>query len=489
MAKGLKYGLSTGIIIVVLVLLPVCFYKKSFCCASFGTGGKSSQFTLHNTKDLSNIAPIVIIGSGPAGLTAGLYGARLGFKTYIIDGSQPGGQLTTTSFIENWPSRAKIMGPELMDKMRKQVMDYDVTFIHEDVVSIDLSTWPYKIQTSDGTYLNALTVIIATGSQPLLLNVPGEKEYWSKGVSTCAVCDASFYKGKKVIVVGGGDSAAEQALQLSVYASDVQIMVRKDTMRASQAMQIEIQKIPTITINYNKHIKKIMGNKEHLTHVELYDAQEKTTKEYPIDGVFLAIGSKPNTQFLANQLAVDELGNIVVECHSQQTSIPGVFAAGDVEDSIYKQAIVASGEGCKAAMDAQRFLQNAGMSPDTLHKIESQFFVEKKKAIAVEIGKISTLAEFEKEVANSSIPVILDFYTPSCASCKYMMPFYEEAAAELEGKVKFFKVDAEMAKELAAKLVVVKVPTFLVYKQGKLIARYQKVMNKSKMLEFTTQFA
>ncbi|HJM68992.1 MAG TPA: FAD-dependent oxidoreductase, partial [Candidatus Babeliales bacterium] len=405
------------------------------------------------------------------------------------EGSQPGGQLTTTSFIENWPSRAKIMGPELMDKMRKQVVEQDVTFLHDDVVSIDLNSWPYRIQTSDGTYLNALTLIVATGSQPLLLNVPGEKEFWSKGVSTCAVCDAAFYKDKKVIVVGGGDSAVEQALQLAVYASDVQVMVRKDKMRASQAMQEELQKIPTVTVNYNKQVKKVVGNDERVTHVQLYDSEDKTTIELPIDGIFLAIGSKPNTKFLNGQLAVNEGGYIEVDGHSQKTSVPGVFAAGDVEDAVYKQAIVASGEGCKAAMDSQHFLQNAGMSPESLNKIESQYFVEKKKAIAVEIGKISTLAEFETEVANSSIPVILDFYTPMCSSCKYMMPFYEEAAAQLEGKVKFLKVDAEAAKELAAKLVVVKVPTFLVYKQGKLVARYQKVMNKSKLIEFTSQFA
>ncbi|MBT4856461.1 FAD-dependent oxidoreductase [bacterium] len=489
MAKGINYGLTVAFILVV-VFIPVFFYKKSFCCSAYGTGDKSGHsFSIHGMKDVRNIAPVLIIGSGPAGLTAALYSARLGFPTYILDGAQPGGQLTTTSYIENWPSREKILGTELMDAMRKQVMSYDVTFLNEDASSVDLTQWPYTVKTSDGTQINALSVIICTGSKPILLGVPGETEFWSKGVSTCAVCDAAFYKDKHVIVVGGGDSAAEQALQLAVYAKKVDLIVRKDAMRASQAMQEELKKLPRVSVLYNNQVKKVKGTSAHVTSVDLYDSKSDTMTDFPVDGVFLAIGSKPNTQMFTGQLRLNEGGYIEVQGHSQRTSVEGVAAAGDVEDAVYKQAIVAAGEGSKAAIDTQHFLQKVGLGPDALDKVSSQFFIKKKPIMQVEIDSISTIEEFEKEVANSDVPVVLDFYTPSCASCKYMLPFYQEAAQQLEGRVKLLKVNAEKAKDLATKLVVVKVPAFLVYKGGKLVARYQKVMNKSKMVEFISQFA
>lgn len=485
--KGLKMAKITGSKVGFAALLG-CILTFSGCNQQDTPCEVTMDASIEKLEGHNNLAPVLIVGSGPAGLAAALYSARLGFKTYILEGSHPGGQLMYTSYIENYPSHSKILGSKLMEEMRKQVQGYDVTFLREDLESIDLSQWPYKIKTSDDTNITAMTVVIATGSSPRLLGAPGEKEYWSKGVSTCAVCDAAFYKGKHVLVVGGGDSAAEQALQLAVYADRVDVMVRKDKMRACKAIEREMEKVSNIHINYNKSVKKVVGDEKHVTHVMLHDSQKDSTEEYAVDGVFLAIGSDPNTKMLKGQIDLDDQGYINVIGQSQKTSKQGVYAAGDVEDYTYKQAIVASGEGAKAAIDAQRFLQETGLGPDALKQVAGRYYVPSRARAKADIMMISTLKEFDEEVAQSDIPVILDFYTKTCSTCKYMMPLYQEAAGELLGRMKFIKVDAEEAKDLAAKLQIAKVPTFLVYKKGKLVARYQRVMNRSSMMEFVKQF-
>ena len=263
-----KLRIFTGLIIFSLAGI---LYSKKLSCSKV----KNIEYSLDNVLKSDNIIPVAIIGSGPAGLTAGIYSTRLGFKTLIFEGSTPGGQLTGTTYVENWPGSKKILGPQLMQSIKEHVVDLGVSFLQDNIVKVNFKTWPFELWTSDNKKFNALSVIIATGSKPKILQIPGESEYWGKGVTTCAVCDAPFYKGKNVVVVGGGDSAIEKALQLAPHAKDVTMLVRKDSFRASKAMQDRLKQINNVKILYNQEVKNIYGDKEHVNEIELFDNSKK----------------------------------------------------------------------------------------------------------------------------------------------------------------------------------------------------------------------
>lgn len=468
-------------ILIVLILLGVIFYKK------INKTENLSSYNITDIYDKNNIMPVVILGSGPAGQSAGIYACRAGFKTLIIEGSKPGGQLTETSYVENWPGEKKVLGSDLMQKLKEQNEKLGVSFLADDVSKIDFSKWPFELITSEGIKLNALSVIIATGSSPRKLNIPGEKEYWGRGVTTCAICDAPFYKDKNVIVVGGGDSAAEQVLQLSPHVKHINMLVRKDKFRASAAMQERIKEIKNLTVLYNKELKNIFGNQEHVNAVEIYDNKTKTTNKINIDGVFLAIGHIPNTALFKDQLDMDGAGYLKVSCPSQKTSVAGVFAAGDVEDHIYMQAGIASGAGIKAALDAGNFLHNIGYNSTVAQKIENKLYEPEISGPSV-VSSIKTMAELNKLI-KSKKPVILDFWAHHCPSCLQMMPAFEYLAKKFEDKMSFVKIDIDEAeKDLIEKLYVLKVPTFIVYKEGQIVARFSEFMTKSQMTNFVKKF-
>lgn len=313
--------------------------------------------------DKRSVKHVVIIGSGPAGCTAAQYCASAGFDTLVLEGPLPGGQLTETSFVENWPGIKKERGITIMDGQRQQAHDAGANFSDETVVSVDVTRWPFVVTTNDGKTIQALALILATGSQPRTLGIEGEKAYWGYGVSTCAVCDARRFVDKNVVVVGGGDSAVEQALQLSLYARSVTILVRGAAMRARWSMQNKLVQLSNVHIEYNKEITHIYGqdsadeDKEVIA-IDIYDNVTQKTQQCAIDGVFLAIGHTPRSQLVHEQVDCDEQGYIKLSDRSQATSVPGVFAAGEVADSVYRQAAVANGDGCKAAIDAVRFLND-----------------------------------------------------------------------------------------------------------------------------------
>ncbi|MGV7020029.1 thioredoxin-disulfide reductase [Gardnerella vaginalis] len=303
---------------------------------------------------------VIIIGSGPAGYTAALYLARSGYTPLVIAGAlTPGGQLMNTTEVENYPGFVDgILGPDLMEAMQKQAEKFGAQIILNDVVSVDFKDDLKTVTTDDGETYTANAVIISTGSQVRKLGVPGEQEYSGRGVSYCATCDGFFFRGKPIVVVGGGDSAFEEALFLTRFGSSVTLIHRRDSFRASKIMIDRARKNEKIKFVLNSVVQSINGSNEDAQSVTVKNVVTGETQDIEASGIFVAIGHLPSTSFLNNSIALNEDGTISVQGASTKTSIPGVFAAGDVVDSVYRQAISAAGMGCRAALDAQAYLND-----------------------------------------------------------------------------------------------------------------------------------
>ena len=305
---------------------------------------------------MAELRNVVIIGSGPAGLTAALYSARANLKPLVIEGLEAGGQLMLTTLVENWPGfRDGIMGPALMDEMRVQAEHFGAEMIRGNVTSVNLRSNPFVVRTSDAEY-RSRSVIIATGATARLLGLPSERGLLGHGVSTCATCDGYFFRGKPIAVVGGGDSAMEEAIFLTRFASHVIVVHRRDTLRASKIMQDKALANPKISFEWNSDVVEITDiGKGEVTGMLLRNNRTGAEKEVPVEGVFVAIGHTPNTALFKDQLELDPNGYIVTHMGAR-TSIRGVFACGDVQDHVYRQAITAAGSGCMAAIDAEHYL-------------------------------------------------------------------------------------------------------------------------------------
>lgn len=305
---------------------------------------------------------LLIIGSGPAGYTAAIYGARAALAPVLVQGLQPGGQLTITTEVENWPGDASVLGPDLMARMEAQARHLGVELVADVVTSVDLSARPFRVELDSGQIWLAETLVIATGAQARWLGLPEEEKLRGKGVSACATCDGFFFRGRHVVVVGGGNSAVEEALFLTNFASKVTLVHRRDTLRADKTNQARLFANPKVTPLWNRVVEGLVTTDDGmaLAAVRLRDTQTGETSLLEADGLFVAIGHDPATALFRGQLAMDADGYIETAPDSTATSVPGVFAAGDVKDKHYRQAVTAAGMGCMAALEAERFLASNG---------------------------------------------------------------------------------------------------------------------------------
>lgn len=450
----------------------------------YGRRMKIVSYDLSLLARQQNLVPLLIAGSGPAGLSAALYGARAGFKTVVLAGPVPGGQLMGTSDVENWPGTQRALGADLIAGLRNQAESFGATVVYESVESLSCDEWPFKVTLSNGKIIRALSLVIASGATPKKLNVPGEKEYWGKGVTTCATCDAPFYKNRDVIVVGGGDSAIEEAIQLAAFVKSVTIFVRKKSMRASRIMQERLAQYPQIAVKYEKEIYEIRGNGKRVTTVLVHDILHNKTAEQSIDGVFLAIGHTPNTEPFKQSVACDSDGYILLQdSPSQHTSVPGIFAAGDVSDKVYKQAGVAAGDGIKAALDAESFLrEKVGWNTVLSTSLEHTFF----EAFSFDpLPEIKSEKELNELLASSSVPVIIMFSGKACPSCVKLTPLVEKAAQKIGKKnLVFVKVDTGVLGSFAERSSIDRIPVLMLMRKGKEEARIEGEVDYRELMEF-----
>lgn len=299
---------------------------------------------------------LIILGSGPAGYSAAIYAARANLNPVIIQGIQPGGQLTTTTDVDNYPGyKDGVQGPAMMEDFQFQAERFGTQIVWDHINSSDLSARPFKLSGDEAEY-TCDALIIATGASAMYLGLPSEQAFNGRGVSACATCDGFFYRNQDVIVVGGGDTAVEEAIYLSNICKSVTLVHRRDTLRAEKIMQDKLLSTENISVRWNNVLDEVLGDDAGVNGVRLRSTLDNTTQELPVHGVFIAIGHKPNTDFVKGQLDMDATGYLITKGRSTATNIPGVFAAGDVADPVYRQAITSAGEGCKAALDVERWL-------------------------------------------------------------------------------------------------------------------------------------
>lgn len=443
---------------------------------------------------IQNIENLVIIGSGPAGYTAAIYAARANLKPVMFEGFQvgglPGGQLMTTTEVENFPGFPEgITGPKLMERMKAQAERWGTECYTEDVIAVDLSQRPFTVSSSEREF-KTHSIIIATGATAKRLGLPSEKEFWSNGISACAICDGAtpIFKNEELAVIGGGDSAAEEAVYLTKYGSHVHLIVRRDTMRASKAMQDRVLSNPKITVHWNTDPVDVFGTNGRMTGLKVRNTQTREENEISIKGLFYAIGHTPNTSLFQGQLKLDSVGYIVVKPGTVETNIEGVYAAGDVQDHEYRQAISAAGTGCMAALSAERWLSASNLIQEYHQTAES----EQATTVTAEHQVADTAETFDingtRHVGGYALRklfhdgdrlMMVKYVSPNCGPCHTLKPILDKLVDEYEGKIYFIEIDIEAEPEIAQVGQVMGTPTVQFFKDQELVKEFKGVKQKS----------
>ncbi|MBD2567458.1 thioredoxin-disulfide reductase [Anabaena lutea] len=439
----------------------------------------------------SLVENLVIIGSGPAGYTAAIYAGRANLKPVVFEGFQagglPGGQLMTTTEVENFPGFPQgITGPELMDNMKAQAERWGAQLYTEDVISVDLSQRPFIIRSQERE-VKAHSLVIATGATAKRLGLPSEHEFWSRGISACAICDGAtpIFRGAELAVIGAGDSAAEEAIYLTKYGSQVNLLVRSEKMRASKAMQDRVLSNPKIKVHWHTEAVDVFGNGQ-MAGVKVRNNQTGEVSELTAKGLFYAIGHQPNTSLFQGQLELDEVGYITTKHGGVETSIDGVFAAGDVQDHEFRQAITAAGTGCMAAMLAERWLSAKGLIQE-FHQIQSQELEapaeETNTVTVVEFNLQATRHEggyaLRKLFHESDRLMLVKYVSPGCGPCHTLKPILNKVVDEFDGKIHFVEIDIDKDRDIAENAGVTGTPTVQLFKNQELVKEVKGVKQKS----------
>lgn len=468
------------------VLIAVLASLASF--AVILTGYFSFKAIAHNKRPYkvedalgkSNILPVAIIGSGPAGLSAAVYTSRAKLKTIVFTGHEHGGQLAHVKHIENWPGKEKMTGSHIMNDLQKQAQSFGTHIINQAIKKINF-TWPFELISDDGTSFHALSLIIATGSTTKKPAIEGFEKYWLKGISTCALCDGPFNAGQDVLVVGGGESGAELARQVAVYAKKVTLITQEPSLTACATVQDQLKACKNIEILTNTQLIGVDGNEQTITHAQLKAMPTGTLQKLPINALYLGIGYVPNTELFKQSLKTDKEGYIIVQGRSQRTSIPGICAAGSVEEKGYGKAGIAAGNGMKAAVDTWHFLEALGVNDQVLQKLEPFFYKTTKTQPSV-IKTIQSLEEFNEIIEKTPQGVIIDFFSPYCPSCTYVLSLLEKIAASNRDLL-FYTVNVHKTPTIAQKLGINTIPTLSVFYKGKEQKRYQHLATAQDLAE------
>lgn len=444
---------------------------------------------------------LVIIGSGPAGYTAAIYAARANLKPVVFEGFQagglPGGQLMTTTEVENFPGFPEgISGPELMDRMKAQADRWGAELYTEDVLSVDLTQRPFTVR-SEEREIKTHSIVIATGATAKRIGLPNEHVFWSRGISACAICDGAtpLFHGAELAVVGGGDSAAEEAVYLTKYGSNVNLLVRGDKMRASKTMQDRVLNNPKITVHWNSEPLDVFGN-GHMEGIKLRNTKTGEETNLHVKGLFYAIGHKPNTGLFQGQLELDEIGYVVTKPGSVETSVEGVFAAGDVQDHEYRQAISAAGTGCMAAMLAERWLSSTGLIVEFRQEVavpDNDLDPQPTGHVVSQEFDLNTTRHeggfaLRKLFHDSDRLLMVKYISPGCGPCHTLKPILNKIADEFDGRIHFVEIDIDKDRDIAENAGVTGTPTIQFFRDQELLTELKGIKPKSHYRELIENY-